>query len=135
MRLKSVLLAGCGYVFLALGAIGLVLPVWPTTPFVLAAAACFSATPRIKARIMKIGFFKEYLENYQKREGLSKKTVAISLSYLWGMLLLSMFLIQKAWVIGLLLIVGISVTTHILWVARPKARKAHVREVREEARP
>ena len=130
---KNALLIGVGMVFLVLGAIGLFIPIWPTTPFVLLAAACFSATPRIKARIMKIGFFREYLENYEKRKGLSKKTVALSLSYLWGMLLVSMFLIQKAWVIGLLLLVGASVTTHILWVARPKAQKPQ--KVREEARP
>lgn len=123
LRIKTLLLTGLGYIFLGVGAIGLVLPVWPTTPFVLLSAACFSASPRVKERIMRIGFFREYIENYQNRAGLSKKTVVISLSYLWGMLLLSMLLVKTGWIIGLLCFVGIAVSIHILSVARSRAGK------------
>ena len=62
LQLKTIMLTGLGLIFLGLGAIGLLLPVWPTTPFVLASVACFSSAPRIKARIMKISFFKEHIE-------------------------------------------------------------------------
>lgn len=120
MQLKTVLLTGLGFVFLGLGAIGLVLPVWPTTPFVLASVACFSSSPRIKARIMKLPFFREHIENYEHRTGLAPKTVRISLAWLWGMLLLSMALIQTAWISILLLLIGAAVTSHILWMARAR---------------
>lgn len=120
MRIKTVLLTTLGFIFLALGAVGAVLPVWPTTPFVLLAIACFSSSPRIKARIMKIGFFREHYENYQNRTGLTKKTVAVSLGYLWGMLILSMVLMRKGWVTGLLCFIGVAVTIHILCVAKAR---------------
>lgn len=123
MRIKTILLTGCGFFFLGMGAIGLLLPIWPTTPFVLLSAACFSGTPAIKARIMKIAFFREHIENYEKRTGLSKKNVTISLSYLWGMLLLSMVLTRKIWVAVLLCCIGTAVTIHILHMAKAKGAK------------
>lgn len=120
MHIKAILLAGFGFIFLGMGAIGLLLPVWPTTPFVLLAAACFSATPRLRAKIMKISFFREYLENYEKRNGLSRKTVILSLSYLWAGLLLSMWMMKNLHGTLMLSLVGIAVTTHILWMARAR---------------
>lgn len=120
MKFKATLLSALGFVMLGLGAIGLVLPVWPTTPFVLLAAACFAHNPRLKARVMKIPFFRDYLQNYQDRKGLPRKTVVRSLVFLWGMLILSSVLARSLWLALGLLAVGAGVTTHILWVARPR---------------
>lgn len=120
MQFKTIVLAFIGFVFLILGAIGLVLPVWPTTPFVLVSVGCFSSTPRIKGAILKIPFFRNHIENYEKRTGLSKKTVFISMLWLWGMLILSMIALKTVWLTVLLMCVGVAVTTHILWVAKPK---------------
>ena len=128
MNFKTILLSGLGFFFLGLGAIGLVLPVWPTTPFVLLSAACFTSTPRIKARIMKIRFFKEYIESYEQKSGLSKKTVTKSLIWLWGMLLLSMFIMKVLWLSLLLSAIGIAVTTHILWISKPRPSKEEYKE-------
>lgn len=118
MQLKVILFTGLGFVFLALGFIGLFLPIWPTTPFVLVAAACFSVNPKIQSQIMKIKFFREHYENYQNRVGLPRKNVIVSLSWLWGTLILSMILIKSYWAL-LLILVGIAVTWHILHMANP----------------
>lgn len=121
MQLKIILLTSLGFLFLALGFIGLFLPVWPTTPFVLVAAACFSVNPKIQSQIMKIDFFREHYENYQNRTGLPRKNVIISLTWLWGLLILSMVLLKSYW--GLLLIlVGVAVTWHILHMAKSRTR-------------
>lgn len=116
--MKIILLTVSGFIFLGLGAIGLLLPLWPTTPFVLVSATCFSSTPKIKSRIMKVPFFREHIENYKHRTGLSKKTVCISMFWLWGMLLLSMIAVRSELVSLLLLIVGAMVTFHILWMSK-----------------
>ncbi len=120
--LKNALLTGAGILLLAFGAVGLFLPIWPTTPFVLLSAACLSGSPALRAKIMRIGFFQEHFENYKSRRGLSKKTVVISLGYLWGMLALSMAFASNAWL--LLCGVGAVVTIHILCMARRKEKTA-----------
>ena len=120
MRIKTMLLTVAGLLLLALGAIGLFLPVLPTTPFVLASAYCLTCNPKLRARIMKIPFFREHIENYQSRKGLPRNTVIRSLVFLWGMLTLSVILMRSGWMALLLAVIGIAVTTHILWIAKPK---------------
>lgn len=122
MSAKSILLAGVGFVFLILGAIGLVLPVWPTTPFVLVAAGCFASTPKLHAWMMRLPFFSEYIRSYQEGKGISRKTVAISLIFLWSMLVISAFHIRTVWIVCCLAVVGIAVTIHIVWLAKGRKR-------------
>jgi len=117
-----VLFTAAGFVLLALGAIGLALPVWPTTPFVLGAAACFTGAPRIRAWLARLPVFGEHLRNYHNRTGLPRRTVIVSLVFLWGMLALSCALSRRLWLIALLLAVGAAVTAHILWMARPREK-------------
>jgi len=126
--MKTLLLTVIGFLFIGLGAIGLLLPVWPTTPFILVSVACFSSSPCIRAQILRISFFREHIENYEKRTGLSRKTVWISLGWLWGMMILSVALLQSYWISLLLFLVGAAVTSHILWMARAKGRKEDKRE-------
>jgi len=126
--MKTLLLTIIGFLFLAMGAIGLLLPIWPTTPFILAAVACLSSAPRTRARIMRVSFFREHIENYERRVGLSHKTVWISLVWLWGMMFLSMVLIQTLWISLLLILIGAAVTIHILLMAKAKGRKKDKKE-------
>ena len=109
-----------GFVLLVCGGVGVLVPLWPTTPFVLLAVWCFSATPWVQRKILAIGFFREHYDNYTTGKGLDRKTVVESLIFLWSMLGLSGFFSQEPRVILLLCIVGVSVTGHILWVAHGK---------------
>lgn len=123
MRFKTFVLTGLGFSFLGLGAVGLLLPIWPTTPFVLVSFACFSSSPVIRERIMRIPFFKEYIENYSKGKGLTTQTVWISLTWLWIMLIISMFVIHTFWLTLLLVFIGSLVTFHILWISKERDHK------------
>lgn len=124
MGVKGILLAGAGVLLLLLGLVGLFVPVWPTTPFVLAAFGCLASAPRLRARILRIPFFREYIENYSQRRGLRKSTVAASLVFLWGMLLLSVVLTRRLYLALLLAGIGAAVTVHILMIAKPKEDRA-----------
>jgi uncharacterized membrane protein YbaN (DUF454 family) len=107
---------------LALGAIGLFLPILPTTPFVLVAAACFAGTPALHAHVLKIPFVNAYITNYKTGAGLPRKTVAISLSFLWVTLTASALVSRKLWLALLLAAIGTAVTIHIVIMSRPRAR-------------
>lgn len=77
---------------------------------------------RIKACIMKISFFNKHITNYEQGTGLSRKAILISLSCLWGMLILSMILVRRPWFSLSLVTIGTAVTTHIIQMAA--ARKS-----------
>lgn len=120
MNLKSLLFVMLGVLFLLLGAIGAFIPVWPTTPFVLAAVGFLSAAPKLRAKVLAIPFFKAYYQSYYHKKGLPPKTWVFSLVFLWVMLGLSIYLVNILWLKGLLGAIGLGVTLHILWLSRDR---------------
>lgn len=120
MEIKTFVRTGLGFSLLGLGAVGLFLPLWPTTPFVLASFACFSTSPRIRAQILQVPFFSEYIKHYEEGKGLTGRTVRVSLIWLWSMLVGSMLVVKTLWLTVLLIFIGSVVTLHILWIARAK---------------
>lgn len=118
--MKLILLTTFGYIFLGLGIIGVFLPVWPTTPFVLVSVACFSSSPKTKAKIMNIPFFREHIENYHQRKGLSRKTFIRSMLWLWSTLLISIVIIDSLYTKVLLVFIGSMVTWHLYSMSKPK---------------
>lgn len=119
--MKLVLLTGSGFLCLLLGGIGLLLPLWPTTPFVLLAGLCFSRTPRLQAHILALPFFKEYFESRRSCTRLPRKTLLVSLLFLWTMLLLSAFFLHTLWLYCLLALIGLAVSAHLFWMALARA--------------
>lgn len=109
-----------GFIALLFGAVGLFFPIWPTTPFILLSLACFASTPKIQRKILTIPFVKEFYGSYTEGHGLRRKTVIISLTFLWGMMLLSILVTQRLWVGVLLTAIGVIVTIHILWISRKR---------------
>lgn len=117
-----------GFLALAFGFIGLFLPIWPTTPFVLLALGCFSTTPKLQAWLLRIKFFREYFESYTLGCPLKKKTVMLSLTFLWGMLTLSCVLVGNVSMTVILGLIGLAVTVHILYMTktRTKVKKGEI---------
>ena len=64
----KVLLIGVGFLLLGLGAVGVFIPVLPTTPFVLLVATCFgSASPKMYKWLAETRFFGQFVENYKNK--------------------------------------------------------------------
>ncbi len=73
-----------GLVCVGLGAIGMVLPILPTTPFLLAAAACFcKSSTRMYDWLLGNRWFGEYIRNYKEGRGLPIRTKITALTVMW----------------------------------------------------
>lgn len=114
-RIKKTLLIVAGVVSLALGGIGVFLPLLPTTPFVLLAAGCFAgSSPAMHRWLCRSRFFGEYIENYRTNAGVSKSIKIRAIVFLWSGLALSAAAVHKPLVRVILAVVGICVSTHLL---------------------
>ena len=70
-----------GTVFLGLGALGLVLPVLPTTPFVLLAAACYlRASERLHRRLVTSRTFGPTIVAWQEHGAIPSRAKAIAIA-------------------------------------------------------
>lgn len=114
MRLKNIVLIIIGIFSLSLGAVGIFLPVLPTTPFVLLSAGCFSiSSPKLADSLMKSKYFGSYIENYRYKTGVPSSAKIRAIVFLWTGLFISMLLIKKVMIIGILIIIGTLVTIHL----------------------
>ena len=120
---KVIYLIG-GFISLTLGIIGIVLPILPTTPFLLLAAGCFArSSERCHDWLLNNRIFGSYIRNYKEGKGMPLKVKAFTIFMLWLTILLSIFLfIETSWVEILLLVIAIAVTIHIVLI-RPKNPK------------
>ena len=72
---------GLGLIFLLLGGIGVVLPLLPTTPFILLAAACFAkSSPRMHRWLLESELFGPILRDWEKNRCISYGVKWLSLS-------------------------------------------------------
>ena len=104
-----------GSVALVFGMLGILLPVLPTTPFVMLAAICFTvSSPNLYSKLANSRLFGEYIRNWKEHTGVSRKVKRNSIMLLWISLLVSMIIVHRLLIVILLMCVGICVTIHIL---------------------
>ena len=121
MNAKQALLTAAGVASLGAGIAGIVLPILPTTPFLILSAVCFSAgSSRFSQVLAKSKYLSGYLEHYRNKTGVPLKIKIQSISFLWAVLLISMFLLQKDYLFILLPCVGAGVTTHLALIKTKK---------------
>ena len=110
-----------GTVSLALGLIGIFVPVLPTTPFLLLAAACYArGSLRFYRWLIQNRLFGAYIRNYREGKGLPIKLRAPTLNTLWITIgLTAILFVDALWIRVLLLVIAVAVTWHVATL-RPK---------------
>ncbi|MFA6617792.1 MAG: YbaN family protein [Candidatus Neomarinimicrobiota bacterium] len=109
------LLIIAGFVSLILGIIGVVLPLLPTTPFILVSAAAFArSSKKFHAWLYKNRFFAKLLIDYQERKGLALRYKIYILIMLWLTITATAILFTDSIIVRLILFfIAIAVTVHI----------------------
>jgi uncharacterized membrane protein YbaN (DUF454 family) len=81
-----------GTLALAIGIIGIFLPVVPTTPLVLLSAACYlRGSEKLHRWILSNPRFGEIIENYESGKGLKRSIKIKAIGLMWIMILISAF--------------------------------------------
>lgn len=96
------------------GVIGIFVPLWPTTCFLLLAGWCFArSSTRAERWLHENRLFGKYLRDYREHGVISARVRFSSLAVLWLFIGVSAVLIPKLWVIALLLLVAGTITAHL----------------------
>lgn len=114
-KFKQTLLVSAGFLAVALGFLGMFLPVLPTTPFLLVAAACFSrSSDRFHHWLLNHRWFGPYIGNYIAGRGMTLRQKVTTISLLWATLLpTALFLVPVVWVKLLLMVIATAVSVHL----------------------
>ncbi|AIF42323.1 YbaN family protein [Virgibacillus sp. SK37] len=82
--LKKTILVIIGSLSLAIGIIGIVLPLIPTTPLLLLAAACYiRSSKKLYNWLITNKYFGSYIENYRSGKGIPLKAKIFSVLLIW----------------------------------------------------
>jgi len=116
------LLVVAGSFFVALGIVGIFLPVLPTTPFLLLAAACFArSSERFYRWLINNRWFGAYVRDYREGRGIPAKVKVFTVVLLWVVILLSAaFAVSNLVVRVILIAVAAAVTVHIVLIKPSK---------------
>lgn len=104
-----------GVLSLALGIIGIFLPVLPTTPFLLLSAFCFArSSKRLYNWLMHHKILGRYIHNYVKHKAIEKNARRTTLIMLWLTISISAFFAPLVPVKIMLIVTASLVTWHIM---------------------
>jgi len=111
-----ILLIIAGTFFVGLGIVGIFMPVLPTTPFLLLAAACYArSSQRLYSWLLNNKWFGNYIRNYLERKGVPLKVKVLTVTLLWITIGASVaFAVQTLVVRLILVLIAIGVSIHVL---------------------
>lgn len=96
-KIKSMICVGLGFLFFGLGAAGAVVPVIPTTPFLLAAAFFFArGSKRFNDWFVSTNLYKRYIEQAVKNKAMDREAkrnmlITLGIIFIIGLIFSPMF--------------------------------------------
>jgi len=127
-----------GSLSLGLGIIGIVLPLMPTTPFLLLAAYCFDrGSPRLHRWLLGNRYLGGFIRDYVEGRGIPMRTKAVAIATLWVTMLLTIVLVLgdpgdnvgsvPIWLVdSFLLVIAAGVTLHLVTLPTAPARPRRI---------
>lgn len=117
-RLARYILIACGTLSVILGVIGIFLPILPTTPFLLLAAACYArSSDRLYRWLLNNRWFGQYIRNYREGHGLPLRLKILTILTLWLVIgFTALFVFSALWLRIVLFTIMAAVTAHLVMI-------------------
>jgi uncharacterized membrane protein YbaN (DUF454 family) len=117
---KRRLLLAAGTLCTGLGIIGIFVPILPTTPFLLLAAACYMrSSERFYRWLTNNRVFGAYVRNYIEGRGMPLRIKVFTILLLWLAIGLSIAFAVQSLVIRIILVsIAVGVTVHIVLIKK-----------------
>jgi uncharacterized membrane protein YbaN (DUF454 family) len=115
-RVLKGLLIACGTLCVALGVLGIFLPLLPTTVFLLLAAACYArSSDRFYRRLVGSRWLGSYVRNHREGRGMTRAQKTSTLLLLWAGIGATMaWTVDALWLRLLLAAIAVGVTVHVV---------------------
>ncbi|SDG77987.1 hypothetical protein SAMN05216603_103410 [Pseudomonas benzenivorans] len=108
-------LLAVGWLCVALGVIGIFLPVLPTTPFLLLAAACFvRSSKRFYLWLVLHPRLGPWVRDYLDGQGIPRRAKGYAIGLMWLSIALSCYLVPLPWARAFMLTSAVLVSIYIL---------------------
>ncbi len=115
-----------GTISLFLGIVGIVLPLIPTTPFLLLTAACYvRSSERLYKWLMTNKWFGSYIQNYKAGNGIPVKAKLMMLVMIWFSMLYSAIFIAPNLFLRIGFIFGACFFTVLILMAKTLKTDQH----------
>lgn len=129
-----------GSVLLGIGIVAVVVPVLPTTPFLILAAICYArSSVRCYRWLVTNRVFGRYLDDYLRGRGVSWKVKAGALVFLWAVICVSaLVFVDALWLRIVLFVIALGVTIHVIMLKgarRPAANGSNDRQKAAKKQP
>ena len=114
--MKNLLFILLGYLFVALGIIGIFLPLVPTTIFLIIASYFFmKGSPKLNQKLLNNKYLGHYVKNYYKYKGMTLKSKVSAIVMLWIAILFSViYVVEFVFIKIFLILLAIGISTYIL---------------------
>lgn len=116
MKLKQLLFLIIGCLSLALGCVGIVLPILPTVPFFLLTVFCFAnSSQKLHDWFIGTQMYKKHLESFVRKRGMTVRTKATILTSVTALMAVGFILMLRKGIIVPCIILAVVWVCHLVY--------------------
>lgn len=116
MKLKYIIFLIIGCLSLALGCVGIVLPILPTVPFFLLTVFCFAnSSQKLHDWFIGTQMYKKHLESFVQKKGMTVRTKATILTSVTALMAVGFVLMLRKGIIVPCVVLAVVWVCHLLY--------------------
>lgn len=116
MKLKQIIFLIIGCLSLALGCVGIVLPILPTVPFFLLTVFCFAnSSQKLHDWFIGTQMYKKHLESFVQKKGMTVRTKATLLTSVTALMAVGFILMLRKGIIVPCIILAVVWVCHLVY--------------------